>query len=275
MKNNLVFWKKKLRKGTSRSKAVFFLIGFLLVFVCVAGGGWYMKKVNDEKLAAEMEQQNIKRIQSSITSFYSNAFAGVDLNELANVMREFDRSREPLSIVGFKETEYKCSNKLCQFLYELNDMFVFSVTEKKFFNTNYEGSFTENTLNFDNLMIESKDSEFFENMNSGVAMKTVKCNDILNYLYGYNSIVEQPYKVKVTRLPFSSVESAEQQFPLYKDSYGLMTGEFEVRVADDFSDVYLFVQKNPYKNSFIVQNIEKSVKTGPDIILKGVFVCKK
>ncbi|EBX3080625.1 hypothetical protein DSM69_09460 [Salmonella enterica subsp. enterica serovar Agama] len=112
-------------------------------------------------------------------------------------------------------------------------------------------------------------------MNKGVQLDVVKCSNLLNYLYGYNSVMEQSDRVKVSKLPYSSVANAEQQFPAYRDSYGLLTGEFEVHVPDGFSDVHLFSERNPYKDLFIVQHIEKSVKTGTDIILKGVFVCKK
>ncbi|EEI0840295.1 hypothetical protein GK368_22745 [Salmonella enterica] len=85
----------------------------------------------------------------------------------------------------------------------------------------------------------------------------------------------QPDRVKVSKLPFSSVAAAEQEFPLYRDSFGLMTGEFEVHVPEGLSDVYFFAGTNPYKDLFIVKSIEKTVKTGADVILKGVFICKK
>lgn len=275
MKENLIFWKKKLKKSGSRRNGVVILAGFLVTAICIAGGGLYIKKVNDKKAAAEVERQKIKRTQESITTFYRNAFTGVDLNQLSGVIREIERSRLPFSLIGFTETDYSCSNYSCRFIYELNDTFVFSVTDKNFFNTSYEGSFTENTLNFENVMIKSGDSRLLKNMNKGVQLDVVKCSNLLNYLYGYNSVMEQSDRVKVSKLPYSSVANAEQQFPAYRDSYGLLTGEFEVHVPDGFSDVHLFSERNPFKDLFIVQHIEKSVKTGADIILKGVFVCKK
>ncbi|TGU76961.1 hypothetical protein [Hafnia paralvei] len=275
MKDNLIFWKKKLKKSGSRKSVIVITICILLITIFAAGSGLYISKVNNEKLAAENEKLKIKRIQEGITSFYRKAFVGVDLNQLPGVIQEIDRSRLPFSMIGFKETEYYCSNLSCRFIYELNDMFVFSVTDKNFFNTNYEGSFTENTLNFDKVMIKSGDSRLLKNMNKGAQIDTVKCSNLLNYIYSYNSIMDQSDRVKVSKLPFSSVSTAEQQFPSYRDSFGLMIGEFEVHVPDNLSESYLFAEKNPYRDLFIVQNIEKSVKTGADIILKGVFVCKK
>lgn len=274
MKDNLIFWKKKLKKSDSR-KSLIIITGILLITLCATGTGFYISKVNNEKLAAEMERKKIKSAQDGITSFYRKAFIGVDLNQLPGVMQEIERSRLPFSMVGFKETEYYCSNLSCRFIYELNDMFVFSVIDKIFFKTNYEGNFTERTLNFDNIMIKSGESQLLKSMNKGAKINTVKCSNILNYLYSYNSVMKQSERVQVSKLPFSSVATAEQQFPSYRDSFGLMTGEFEVHVADSFSESYLFAEKNPYRDLFIIQNIEKSVKTGADIILKGVFVCKK
>lgn len=275
MKDNLIFWKKKLKSSGSKRNSVAILAGLLIIAVCVAGGALYVKKVNDDKLAAEVERQKIKRTQESITTFYRKALSGIDLNQLPAVMREIEHSRLPISMVGFTENEFNCINKTCSFIYELNDMFVFTVTDKVFFNTTYEGSFTENTLNFKNVMIRTGIPQLLSNMNTGSSIDAVKCGNVLNFLYGYNSVMEQSDRVKVTKLPFSSIATAEQQFPSYKDSYGLLTGEFEASVSDGYSEAYLFAEKNPYKDLFIVQNIEKSVKTGSDVILKGVFVCKK
>ncbi|EBF4234769.1 hypothetical protein I3F86_002208 [Salmonella enterica] len=275
MKHNLLFWKKRLKSDKSIKNVTVILSCFLVIAFCVTGAGFYIKKGNDEKKSAEAERQKIKRNQDSITSFYRKAFTGVDLNQLPGVIKEIERSRLPFSMIGFTETDYNCANGSCRFIYELNDMFVFSVIDKHFFNTAYEGSFTENTLNFDSVMIETGKSQLLNKMNSGSPVNSVNCSNILNYLYGYNSVVAQPERVKVLKLPFSSVMATEQQLPSYRDSYRLMTGEFEVHVPDDFSGAYLFSENNPYKDLFIVQNIEKSVKTGANVILKGVFVCKK
>lgn len=275
MEDNLIFWKKKLKQSGSKRNMLFLLTGFLLMTLCAVGAGLYIKKANDEKLAAEQERQKIKRTQDSITTFYHKAFSGIDLHQLPDVMKEIERSRLPFNMVGFTETEYYCSLRSCRFIYELNDMFVFSVIDKYFFNTSYEGSFTENTINFENVLIKSEEPLLLKKMDSGLKVDAVKCSSYLNYLYGYNSVMEQSDRIKILKLPFSSVSSAEQQFPSYRNSYGLMTGEFEVHIPDGFSGVYLFAEKNPYKDSFIVQRIEKSAKSGTDVIMKGVFVCKK
>ncbi|EAA7201517.1 hypothetical protein GKP91_04290 [Salmonella enterica subsp. enterica serovar Java] len=275
MKDNLIFWKKKLKKSSPGGNTIVIIVGFLIITLCAVGTGLYIKKVNDEKLAANVERQKTKRTQDSITSFYRMAFSGVDLNQLPGVMLEIERSRLPFSMIGFTETEYYCSNATCRFIYNLNDMFVFSVIDKKFFNTNYKGSFTEKSLDFDNVRIKTGESRILMNMNKGASFNTEKCSNLLNYLYGYNSVMAQPDRVKVSKLPFSSVAAAEQEFPLYRDSFGLMTGEFEVHVPEGLSDVYFFAGTNPYKDLFIVKSIEKTVKTGADVILKGVFICKK
>lgn len=275
MKDNLIFWKKKLKNSGSRASTIFIIAGLSIIVFCAAGVGFYMKKVNEEKLAAAQKLQQTKRTQEGITTFYRKAFTGIDLNSMPIVMSEIERSRIPFSIVGFTETEYNCSNGSCRFLYQLNDNFVFSVIDKNFFNTQYSGSFTENTLNFTNVMIMTDESTLLHNMNTGISVNAEKCSSVLNYLYGYNSVVALSDRVKVAKLPVSTVEAAEKQFPSYRNSYGLMIGEFEVQMPDAFSDAYLFAEKNPYKDLFIVQSIEKSAKTGSDVILKGVFVCKK
>lgn len=275
MKNNLIFWKMKLIRNNSRKNVIVFLIGFLLIIIFVAGLGIYLKKANDEQQAAEVERLKLKRTQDSITTFYVNAFTGIDLNQLPGVMREIEHSRLPFNMVGYTESEYNCINKSCRFIYELSDSFVFSVIDKKFFNVSYEGSFSENTLNFENLMINSDESQLHKKMNAGEQIDAIKCSNLLNYLYGYNSVMDKSDRVKVVKLPYSTVESAEKQYPSYRDSYSLLTGEFEVQIPDGFSETYFFSEKIPYKDFFIVQNIEKPVKTDTDVILKGVFVCKK
>lgn len=264
-----------MKTNRSGKSIIAILIGALVIAFSVAGAGFYVKKVNDKKLADEAERLKVKNSQESITSFYREAFAGVDLHQLPIVMEEIKRSRQPFRMIGYTETDYNCSKGSCRFIYELNEMFVFSVIDKYFFDTVYEGSFTENTLNFEGVIIQSGEPRLLDKMNAGSPVDAVKCSNLLNYVYGYNSVVAQADRVKVSKLPFSSVISAEQQFPLYRNSYGLMTGVFEVHVPDDFYGAYLFSEKNPYRDLFIVKNIEKSVKTGADVILKGVFICKK
>ncbi|WP_336285838.1 hypothetical protein [Citrobacter arsenatis] len=275
MKDNLIFWKKKLNKNGSKKKTFVILAIFFIFAVCLAVTGFYMKKLSEQKQAAEVERQKIIKTKESITTFYRKAFAGIDLNQLPIVLNEIENSRLPFDMIGFSETEYHCSNESCRFIYELNDFFVFSVIDKIFFNTKYEGNFTENTLNFDNVIIKSGKPRFLSKTKKGNQENTNKCSTLLNYLYGYNSVVDKSDRVKVAKLPFSSVTVAEQQFPDYNESYGLMTGEFEVHIGNSFSDAYLFSERNPYKDFFIVHSIEKSVKTGTDVLLKGVFLCKK
>ncbi|EIZ3351512.1 hypothetical protein MPB68_004617, partial [Salmonella enterica] len=57
MKDNLIFWKKKLKKSSPGGNTIVIIVGFLIITLCAVGTGLYIKKVNDEKLAANVERQ--------------------------------------------------------------------------------------------------------------------------------------------------------------------------------------------------------------------------
>ncbi|EKC2495417.1 hypothetical protein OOO55_004563 [Salmonella enterica] len=251
------------------------LFGVVVVLVAAVGGGtWYyfhVKAVEKEELerqaAAALQQK-----RTAIHNFYTTALKGGDARAFLSLYTEILRSRQPIELAGFREDSFSCTPDSCSFSYLAGESTVFSVQDKHFRNESYAPSFSQESVDYTGIPSGMDSNPVLEAFNRQEKISEPACNDILNYVYSYNSLVEAGQRFTLKVLPASSVSADEESLPGNPDNHGMLSGEWQVSLPDNYVSVHAFWENRPYSSSFIFQSV--AGKKGI-LDISGTLLCKK
>ncbi|EPW1515707.1 hypothetical protein ACVVJ5_004689 [Salmonella enterica subsp. diarizonae serovar 48:r:z] len=251
------------------------LFGGVVVLVAAVGGGtWYyfhakaVEKEEQARLAAATLQQK----RTNIHDFYTKALTGADARGFLSLYTEILRSRQPVTLAGFRENSFSCTAESCSFSYQVGENTVFSVQDKVFRGESYAPSFSQESVDYTGIPSGMNSNPVLEAFNRRDKISEPACNDILNYVYSYNSLVDTSRRFTLTALPASSVSADEASLPGNPDNHGLLTGKWQVSLPDEYVSVFSFWRNQPYASSFIFQSV--AGKQGI-LDISGTFLCKK
>ncbi len=246
----------------------------MILVAAVGGGAWYhfhakaVEKEEQERQAAIALQQK----RTNIHNFYATALKGADARGFLALYTEILNSRQPIELAGFREDSFSCTTDSCSFSYLAGENTVFSVQDKRFRNEDYAPSFSQESVDYTGIPSEMGSNPVLEAFNRQGKISEPACNDILNYVYSYNSLVEAGQRFTLKVLPASSVSADEESLPDNPDNHGLLAGEWQVSLPDNYVSVHEFWQNRPYSSSFIFQSV--AGKQGI-LDISGTLLCKK
>ncbi|QBM24114.1 hypothetical protein E1B03_17420 [Citrobacter arsenatis] len=270
-------WRNKYI-GADKTKSKLFIVVIILILVGIATGGtmaylhYQDKKKQEEEKAQKLAL--IQRQTKNIQTFYTASLAGASPQQFITFMREVYDSRRPVELLGFTEIGYLCDSVKCSFSYELSDQTAFSTQNKIFWGEEYQPSFSENKLDYSGIPSRLDVNSAMQNYNNKKPIKAVDCNDMLNYIYSYNSLVPKDRKFNITELPSSTITADEAALPNLPESYQLLLSKWSVSIPDNYLDMVLFWERQAYLDSTIIKSVEKINKSN-SINIKGAFICKK
>ncbi|WP_272653911.1 MULTISPECIES: hypothetical protein [unclassified Providencia] len=259
---------------SSRSRLVL-LFGSTVVLVgAIASGVWYY--VHSEALEKEEQKRQaeaaLQQKRTNIHNFYIQALTGTDVQGFLTLYTEILRSRQPIEIAGFSENSFSCTTSNCDFSYLAESNTVFNVQDKWFRGVSYSPSFSQDSVDYTGIPSEMNSNPVLIAFEHQAKIGQPTCNDILNYVYSYNSLIDTNRRFKLTVLPTSSVSSDEDSLPGNPDNHGLLAGKWQVSLPDNYVSVFSFWQDRPYTSSFIFQSM--AGKQG-NLDISGTFLCKK
>lgn len=246
----------------------------MVLVAAVGGGAWYyfhakaVEKEEQARIAAAALQQK----RTNIHNFYASALKGGDMQGFIGLYTEILRSRQPIELSGFREDSFSCTTDNCSFSYLAGENTVFSVQDKRFRGEDYAPSFSQESVDYIGIPSGMDSNPVLEAFNRQEKISEPTCNDILNYMYSYNSLVEAGQRFTLKKLPASSVSADEESLPGNPDNHGLLSGEWEVSLSDNYVSVHGFWLNKPYSSSFIFQSV--AGKKGI-LDISGTFLCKK
>lgn len=251
------------------------LVGGTLVLVAsVSGGVWYyfhsitLEKEAQERQAASALQQK----RTNIRNFYTAALSGTDVRGFLSLYTEILRSRQPLTLAGFREDNFNCTTDSCSFSYQTGENVVFSIQDMQFRNTSYVPSFSQNSVDYTGISSNMNSNPTLDAFERQQKIIEPACNDILNYIYSYNSLVDAERRFILTELPTSTVSADESALPGNPDNHGLLVGQWKVSLPDNYVSVFSFWQDKPYSTSFVFKS---AVGKQGNLDISGTFLCKK
>ncbi|EMU8144892.1 hypothetical protein AAAM04_001444 [Salmonella enterica] len=251
------------------------LFGGVVVLVAAVGGGtWYYfhakaveKEEQTSRAAAALQQK-----RTNIHKFYTTALTGADARGFLALYTEILNSRQPIELAGFREDSFSCTAESCSFSYQAGENTVFSVQDKVFRGESYAPSFSQESVDYAGIPSDMNSNPVLEAFNRQQKISEPACNDVLNYVYSYNSLVDTSRRFTLTALPASSVSADEASLPGNPDNHGLLAGKWQVSLPDNYVSVFSFWQDRPYSSSFIFQSV--AGKQGI-LDISGTFLCKK
>lgn len=251
------------------------LFGGVVVLVAAVGGGtWYYfhAKAVEKEERARMATAALQQKRTNIHNFYTTALTGADTRGFLSLYTEILRSRQPVTLAGFREDDFSCTTDTCSFSYQAGENTVFSVQDKVFRGESYAPSFSQDSVDYTDIPSGMNTNPVLDAFNRQEKISEPACNDILNYVYSYNSLVDAGRRFTLTELPASSVSADEASLPGNPDNHGLLAGKWQVSLPDDYISVFSFWQGRPYSSSFIFQSV--AGKQG-NLDISGTFLCKK
>ncbi|EFR6822981.1 hypothetical protein HYF16_004784 [Salmonella enterica] len=259
---------------SSRGRTALLFGGVVVLVAAVGGGTWYYfhaKAVEAEKQARQAAAA-LQAKRTNIHNFYVSALKGGDAHGFLALYAEILRSRQPIELAGFREDSFSCTPDSCSFSYLAGENTVFSVQDKRFRNEDYAPSFSQESVDYTGIPSGMSSNPVLEAFNRQGKISEPACNDILNYVYSYNSLVEAGQRFTLKVLPASSVSADEESLPDNPDNHGLLAGEWQVSLPDNYVSVHAFWQNRPYSSSFIFQSV--AGKQGI-LDISGTLLCKK
>lgn len=259
---------------SSRGRMALLFGGAVVLLGAVVGGTWYyfhakaVEKAEQERQAAAALQQK----RTNIHNFYTTALTGTDARGFLALYTEILHSRQPIALAGFREGSFSCSTDTCSFSYQAGENTVFSVQDKWFRDVSYAPSFSQDSVDYTGIPSGMNTNPVLKAFNRQEKISEPACNDILNYVYSYNSLVDAGLRFTLKVLPASSVSADEGSLPGNPDNHGLLAGKWQVSLPDDYVSVFSFWQDRPYTSSFIFQSV--AGKQG-NLDISGTFLCKK
>ncbi|HAK4778120.1 TPA: hypothetical protein H2C15_004443 [Salmonella enterica] len=259
---------------SSRGRTALLFGGVVGLVAAVGGGTWYYfhaKALEQEELARQAAAA-LQQKQTNIRNFYTASLTGADSRGFLALYTEILKSRQPIELAGFRENSFSCTTDSCNFSYLRGENTVFSVQDKWFRGESYTPSFSQSSVDYTGIPSHMNSNSVLEAFNHQKEINEPSCNDILNYIYSYNSLVEAGRRFILTTLPASSVSVDEASLPQNPDNHGLLVGKWKVSLPDNYVSVFSFWEDRPYVSSFIFQSVagEKG-----NLDISGTLLCKK
>ncbi len=259
---------------SSHGRTALLFGGVVALVAAVGGGTWYYfhaknveKEEQDRQAAAALQQK-----RTNIHNFYTTVLTGTDARGFLALYSEILRSRQPIEMTGFSLNTFSCTKDDCSFSYKAGENTVFSVQDKWFRDVSYAPSFSQESVDYTGIPSGMNRNPVLDAFNRQQKISEPVCNDVLNYVYSYNSLVETGRRFILTELPSSSVSTDEDSLPGNPDNHGLLVGKWQVSLPDDYVSVFSFWRDRPYSSSFIFQSV--AGKQG-NLDISGTFLCKK
>lgn len=253
------------------------LFGGVVVTVAVLGGGtwyWFHAKAEAEAEQARQVAAALQQRKTNIHTFYTTALTGTGIQGFLNLYGEILQSRQPIELSGFSEDSFSCTTDSCDFSYKAGENTVFSIQQKRFRGTDYPATFSQSTVDYTGIPSRMNSNPVLDAFNRREKITEPDCNDILNYIYSYNSLADAGRRFTLTALPSSSVTADEAGLPGNPENYGLLAGKWSVTLSDNYLSVFSFWKDRPYATAFIFQSVAKKANMNT-IEISGTFLCKK
>ncbi|WP_374447507.1 hypothetical protein [Providencia sp.] len=272
MKDILSGWREH---GLLKSKSMFISIILMMIFIMISVGAYYIyqKKIEEEKREYQKQQLVINE-KKKISDFYTNQSHGYQFHDLINILEQIMVSRYAFTLSGYSEDMFNCDTNGCNFLYKLKPGAIFNVQEKTFFNENYDGTISSDSIEFSGLNISHTDGKIIENIINQINYNVPLCNDYINYIYAFNSSKHYVNdRITLVELPSSSVVNLEQKYPNFENSHNLLFSKFEMVLPENPLKIEKILERQPYINFYIFKSIEKLDSN--NIKVTGVFTCTR
>lgn len=256
------------------------IVAMVIIIVAVSLGSYLYYSHHQEqekiKIAKELKIKQEQAGKKTIEDFYENAFEGGSIDKLVVLLNEINRSRVNIERSGFTEYAYQCNQSTCNFNYKLRQGALFSVQEKIFYKDRYKPSFSADELSYNEVLSKLDSNKIKNKFNNEEKITPPSCSNVLNFIYSYNSLQDDPNeKIIITSLPTSSVSSQEDTYPNYQYSYGFMVGNISLTHSDNAFKMKTFWERKPYKDYFLFDSFQKTSEINNIIQLNGKFICKK
>lgn len=279
MRSIIYNWQKKY-VGSDKPKQLISIaiVCLVIIIIGIAGILYYFSYTEKKQLEEKKRQQQalIQKKTKSISDFYLKSLSGASPRQFMQFMHEVYSSRQSIELLGFTERSYLCDSEKCNFSYELNDNTIFNIQNKAFFGKEYQPSFSENNLDFQDLPSGLNVNPGLSAFKQKSPIVSPSCNDILNYIFGYNSLVSKNERFSIVSLPSSTITSAEAELPDLRESYRLLFATWSVSIPDNYLDVVAFWERHAFLDSIIIKSVEKNNKSSiKSLNVKGAFLCKK
>lgn len=279
MRSIIFNWQEKyVGQDKSRTILSIVIVGLIIMVIGIAGTLYYFSYTEKKQLEENKRRQQaqIQQKTRSIIDFYSTSLSGASPRQFMQFMLEVYSSRQSIELLGFTERSYLCNSNTCNFSYELNDNTIFNIQNKVFMGKEYQPSFSENKLDFLDIPSGLNINPGLNAFHQKSPIAAPGCNDILNYLYGYNSLVPKDERFSIVTLPSSTVTSAEADLPNLPESYQLLFATWSVSIPDTYLDVVAFWERHAFLDSIIIKSVEKNNNSSiKSLNVKGAFLCKK
>lgn len=259
---------------SSRGRMALLFGGVVVLVAAVGGGTWYYfhNKAMEQEAQARQAAAALQQKRSAIHNFYATVMNGADVQGFLRLYGEILHSRQPIELAGFTEDNFTCDTGNCSFSYRAGSNTVFNIQQKLFRDVLYSPTFSPESVDYAGIPSGMDSNPVLEAFSRREKITEPVCNDLLNYLYSYNSLVEAGRRFTLTSLPSSSVGADEAALPGNPENYGLLAGKWSVTLPDSYLSVFSFWGNRPYSSAFIFQSV-----TGNKGMLNisGTFLCKK
>ncbi|HFW4797856.1 TPA: hypothetical protein ACIBS5_003264 [Salmonella enterica subsp. diarizonae serovar 60-67:z35:-] len=273
MSRSLYNW---LYRDTLSSRGrVALLFSSVVVLIAAGGGGiwyWFHAQAVEKEEKAQQAAAALQQKRVNIHTFYTTALTGADTRNFLRLYTEILFSRQPIEMTGFREDSFNCTTDNCSFSYKAGENTVFSVQDKLFRGRAYAPSFSQDSVDYSGIPSDMNNNPVLEAFNHQEEISEPVCNDVLNYVYSYNSLVDTSQQFILKELPASSVSADEKSLQGNPDNHGLLVGKWQVSLPDNYVSVFSFWQGRPYSSSFIFQSV---VGRQGILDISGTFLCKK
>jgi hypothetical protein len=270
MKKGLYFWRNKKTSGRT---LLIVLIAIIALTFIGGGGYYYFVHIPQKKHQEELERQKVELQQkiAQVTQFYQKELAGGGTGEFTALLHEIYISRIPIELAGYTESTISCDANACSFTYRLNPFAVFNVQKKRLFGEDYASSFSEESLNYVDVVSKLNTNLVLESYQKNQDVVVPECGVLLNYINAYNSANSLSNKITIIAPPSSSITEVEKQVKSAKKYYGLQIGYWEISTSSDLFHIESLLKRQAFRQAFIIKAF--SVDNGTAKV-SGGFVCK-
>jgi len=270
MNKGLYFWKS----SRTPNKRQWIILAIIVSIILVSVSGWYYMvyvphKKNEEEIQRKKNelQQNIRQVND----FYEEQLKGGSIERFNLLLNEIYKSRLLLAMTAYDEKVITCKTDNCTFGYEILKSHVFNVQKKIFWGKNYSASFSDKGINFSGIPAKLDSNRILDRYKRGKDVSVSDCEELLNYIYAFNSINDKSDQLIIAKSPESSVLNVEEKIKSNNKYYGLLFGTWTMTAKNDVIHVMSIFERQALKDSFIVKGVELKSKA---LKISGGFVCK-
>jgi len=272
---------KKNAKPPSKKMIAGVVFSVFILVAAFIGAGWYYFIYQPALAVAEAKRLENEKLQhdiKAVDTFYLSSLTGGGIPQFVMLLTEIVNSYELIKKFSYIKENYTCNAKGCTFNYQLDKNGTFLVIDKIFWGETYKSSFSDKGFDFKNLKSGLDKNNLLTAYKANRKITVGLCNDVLSYLYSYNSIVSADWRIIVESAKESKVATLEKT--LSKGGkikfHGLNFIKWSMKYPkmepdDDRKLLYLasLFDRQAYKESFIIQKID----TFKEKKISGVIVC--